>query len=88
MKIVQINNFNDLIDAYESGQIDTNELFQCIEHAERPLVCFTPPNPITDEYKRNVISELRKYVQAIKRGFEAPLFITGEENYGINFYDN
>lgn len=84
---IQINNFDDLIKAYESDQIDTEELFLCIDHADTPLLCFEPPNPITKEYKENVLIELRKYVDALKNGYEAPLFITGDADYGINVYD-
>ena len=88
METIEINSFDDLISAYESGQIDTEELFLCIEHADTPLIYFEPPNPITHEYKANVLIELRKYVDALKDGNEAPLFITGDANYGIDVYDN
>ena len=88
MKTIQIDNFDDLIKAYESDQIDTEELFLCIEHSQTPLLCFEPPDPITKEYKATVLIELKKYVEALKNGYEAPLFITGDANYGINVYNN
>lgn len=86
MKIVRINNFDDLIKAYESEQIDTEELFLCIDRSNIPLVCFSPTNPITEEYKANVLIELKMYVDALKNGYEAPLFITGDASFGINVY--
>ena len=88
MTTIQIDNFDELIEAYESGQIDTEEFFLCLEHSKTPLLYFEPPDPITKEYKANVLIEIRKYVEALKNGYEAPLFITGDANYGINVYNN